>query len=67
MAAKRGDEALFAKFFAGGVEGFGDSIGIESQRVARAKIRFVDGAIPILEDAKDSGGGFEPFQGIVTT
>src|SRR5215467_5596697 len=67
MAAKRCDKALFAKFFAGGVEGFGDAIGIESQSVARAKIRFADGAIPILEDAKDRGGGFEPFERIVST
>ena len=65
MAAKGGNQALFAKFFVSGVKRFGDAVGVKGKRIARAKNGLADCAIPVLEDAEDRGRGFEPFERIV--
>jgi len=59
------NEAVFAELFAGGVGGFGDAIGVERESVAAAEMAFADGAIPVLEDAQDGGGGVEALDGAV--
>jgi len=59
------DEAVFTELLAGGVGGFGDAVGIESEGVATGEAAFADGAIPIPEDAEDGGGGFEALDGAI--
>ena len=65
VAAERLDEATFAKFFACGIKGFGDAIGIKEERVAGREQALRKGAIPILEDAQDCGSSGEAFEGII--
>ena len=66
VAAEGFDEALFAEFFEGGIEGFGDAIGVKGERVARMELAFADFAIPIAEGTEDGGGGVQGFEGRVS-
>ena len=64
--AKEGfDQARFAVFVAGFVEGFGDAVGVEDQGVAGVDSAFAQFAIPFFENAEDGGGGVEAVDGIV--
>lgn len=65
MAAEGFDKASFSEFVAGFVEGFGDAVGVEGERVAGAENALVDFAIPFFENAEDSGGGVEAVDGFV--
>lgn len=60
------DETLFPKFFASGTEGFRDAIGVENERVARRKLAFGEGTIPLFKGAHDGGGGLEALEGIIS-
>lgn len=63
VAAEGVEEALFAKFFEGRIEGFGDAVGIEDKGVAGMELAFADFAVPIAEGAEDGGGGVKRFDG----
>jgi len=63
VAAERGDEAFFAKLFEGGIEGFGDAVGVKGESVARVELALANFAIPIVEGTEDSGGGVQGFDG----
>ena len=65
MAAEGVDQAGFAEFVAGFVEGFGDAVGVEDERVAGVDGAFANFAIPFFEDAEDGGGGLEAIDRIV--
>lgn len=65
ILAQRVNEAMFAKFFALGAEGFSNAVRVEDKGVARRKLAFGHAAIPILKGAEDGGGGIETIQGIV--
>jgi hypothetical protein len=60
VAAQGSDQAIFSKFFAGIVEGFGDAVGVERKGVTGKELALSDLAVPLLEDAENRGGGFEP-------
>jgi len=66
MAEEGFDQAVFAEFVAGFVEGFGDAVGVEGEGVARMKRSFSDFAIPFFKDTEDGGGGVEAVDRIVT-
>jgi hypothetical protein len=55
MATKGCREAGFAKFLTGRVEGFGDAVGVENERVAGTDLAFGEIAIPLFEGAHDGG------------
>ena len=59
------DQAGFAEFVAGFVEGFGDAVGVESERVPGAEGALADFAIPFFENAEDGGGGVQTVDGVV--
>ena len=59
------DEALFTELLVGGVIGFGYTVGVKSKGVATGQVAFAYGAIPILEDTEDSGGGVEALDGAI--
>src|SRR5215472_2814646 len=65
VAAEGSGEALFAKFVAIVVEGFGDAVGVERENVAGRNLGFADLAVPVLKGADDGGGGFEMRERIV--
>lgn len=65
VAAQGGGEALFAKLFVRGVEGLGDAVSVEGENVSGRKLDFAYVAIPALESANNSGGGFEARKRIV--
>src|SRR5467141_252709 len=59
------DQALFAELLFGGVIGFGDAVGVESESVTQTKLTFSNFAIPILEDSQHRGGGLEALDGVI--
>lgn len=63
VAAEGGDEALFAKLFESGTEGFGDAVGVQSEDVAGVELALADFAVPIVEGAEDGGSGVQGFDG----
>ena len=63
VTAEGGDEAGLAEFLEVGVEGFGDTVGIEDESVAGEEKGFADFAIPVVECAEDSGRGVEGLDG----
>ena len=65
MAAEGFDQAGFAEFVAGFVEGFGDAVGVEGESVAGVEGALADFAIPFFENAEDGGGGVEAVDRIV--
>jgi len=65
MAEEGFDEAGFAVFVAGFVEGFGDAVGVEDEGVARLDGAFAQFAVPLFENAEDGRGGVEAVYGIV--
>lgn len=65
MASEGVDQAGFAEFVAGFVEGFGDAVGVEGESVPGAEGALADFAIPFFENAEDGGGGVEAIDRIV--
>src|SRR5712671_1574015 len=59
------DQAVFAELLVGGVVGFGDAVGVESESVPHTKLTFSNFAIPILEDSQHRGGGLEALDGVI--
>jgi len=59
------DQAGFAVFVAGFVEGFSDAVGVEDERVARVDGSLAQFAVPFFEDAEDGGGRVEAVDRIV--
>src|SRR5467141_2986532 len=59
------DQALFAELLFGGVIGFGDAVGVESESVTQTKLTFSNFAIPILEDSQHRGGGLQALDGVI--
>jgi hypothetical protein len=51
MAAEGFDQAGFAVFVAGVVEGFGDAVGVEDKGVSGVDGLFAQFAVPFLENA----------------
>ena len=54
------DKSVLSELFSGCVEGFGYAIGVKGQRVAGVELAFVDGRIPLFEEAENGGSGAEP-------
>src|SRR5436190_17624780 len=55
------DEALFSPLLVRVVEGFGDPIGVEHQRVSGEEAALRNRTIPVFEEPHYSAGGFEPL------
>ena len=56
-------QALFSKFFSRRVEGFGDAVGVEGDRIPAPKPAFPEGAIPFLEESQNGASGVQLFHG----
>ena len=65
MEAERIEKARLAEFFAIGIEGFGDAVGVEGEDVAGGEVTFAYFAVPLFENAEDGGGGVEASDRVV--
>ena len=65
VAAQGVDQAGFAEFVMVFVEGFGDAVGVEGEDVAWVDSALADFAVPLFENAEDSGSGVEAIDRIV--
>src|SRR5690242_10008770 len=61
------NQAPFAEFLVYIVERFGDTVGVECQRVPREQLAFVYRAIPFFEEPQYGGRRAEPFQTVIAS
>ena len=60
-----GDQPLFAEFFVGVVEGFGDAVGVKSKGITGIELALTQRAIPIFEEAEHSCSGAKTIDAMV--
>src|SRR5271169_1884421 len=65
MALQTVEEALLAELFTVAVEGLGDAVGVERERVTCEEPGLAHGTVPILEESEDGSGGGEAFYTVI--
>src|SRR5271169_4666234 len=65
MALQTVEEALLAELLTVAVEGLGDAVGVERERVTCEEPGLAHGTVPILEESEDGSGGGEAFYTVI--